>query len=224
MPAYPNVPDAPGVPPLSRDPASTASDQPVTVVVTKSAVNALATGRWGIFDQTGKVAVLATGETGAAAIDSCVSIAYDGEEDTADYPVEGGGFETYNKVEHPYVIGARLVRGGGDDAIATFKKAVIQLKGALDPLTVLTPQYAHLNVNVVKVSFRRSAENGVAMLTADLTLKEMRIGEPTEFSSTTTPAGADPTDSGNAQARAPTTTEQSAITTYQANPAYPGVK
>jgi hypothetical protein len=220
MPGPYNVPDAPGVPPINR-----AADQPTTVVVKKSTVNALKIGRWGIFDKAGKTEILATGASSeAAAIDSCVSIGFDGEVDIPDYPLEGGSFETYNKVDRPFIVVARLAKSGAADQIAAFEKTLIQLKGGLDPLTVLTPEYAHVNVNVVKVSFRRSAEAGANMIVADVTLKQMRLAAPPEFSNTATPAGATPVDSGNVQARPPTTAEQKAIADYKSNPDYPGVE
>jgi hypothetical protein len=52
----------------------------------------------------------------------------------------------------------------------------------------------------------------------------MRLAAPPEFSNTATPAGATPVDSGNVQARPPTTAEQKAIADYKSNPDYPGVE
>lgn len=205
MPTFPNVPDAPGVPSVPRDPNAAADT--VVVEVKGKKDNSPQAAIWGIYDDSGAIAI---------EVDSIISVSFDGEHDLPTYPIEGGSFETYNKVEVPFNVGVRVTRGGDDATITKFVSTLNKLRSSLDLLTVVTPQYSHASVNVSKVSFDRSGEKGISLITADIRFQQIRETATAEFTVTATPAGADVEDSGAVETKAPTNDQQIKIDEYGA--------
>src|SRR5579875_727912 len=98
VPQYPDVPQAPGVPPVLRQVGQVANAVTLLTADASEVLQALGVlpgPQWGIFDQTGQPVIVG---------DSVVGVDYRKEYRAADYPVEGGSFANYNKVELPFDI------------------------------------------------------------------------------------------------------------------------
>jgi hypothetical protein len=135
VPQYPDVPVAAGVPPVNRPSAAL---QTVTAVDTAAilvadaviAARMFAAPNWGIFDASMQPVI-----TG----DSTISVAFRKQARVSDYPIEQGGFASYNKVQTPYDSRLTFACGGSfsvNSVIAAAGAAIAgNLSGALGALT-----------------------------------------------------------------------------------------
>jgi hypothetical protein len=215
-PQYVAVPAFPGVPPMVR--LEQVLDA-VTILASDAAQIARAFGppQWGIFDQFGVLLIQA---------DSIAAIDYKREYRISDYPVEQGGFASYDKVAEPsdvrvtMVISGKgtllsnLVTGGalgaivtGVDMAANNRAQVLNtleaLAATLDLVTVITPEQTYAGLNVVHHDYRRDNRNGFSLLTVDVWLREVRLTATQQFTQTASASGADPQSAGNVQPATP---------------------
>lgn len=202
VPLFPNIPIALGVPPLARSlffpptptPPAMLADAPQVTV--EAQTNNSTGGQWGIFSSQGAQVV---------AVDNVVSVEWKGEYRIADYPIEEGGFESYNKVKVPYDARLVLSRGGIDADRTDFLDSLETILASLELYTVTTPEKTYQNANVVHVDYDRSAKKGAGLISADVWVQEVRVAVAPAFSSTQQPSGADPVNSGTVQAEQPST-------------------
>lgn len=196
VPQYPDVPVAPGVPPLPRKPGATPAASPSLQSDDASASQQQATPQWGIYTSGG--APLVTG-------DSVVGFEYKGEFRVSDYPLEGGNFESYNKVATPFDIRMVFTKGGTDADRAAFLTELQSLLDSVEIVSAVTPEMPYPSVTVDHIDYRRDAKNGVTLLTVAVWLVEVRTVAAGTFSNTRQPSGADPVNDGPVQPSAPPT-------------------
>ena len=211
VPAYPDVPRAPGVPALTR--FNTAANQAIIVASDAVQLLRLLEGpQWGIFDADGLPLIIG---------DSVVGVAFKKEWRVADFPIEKGSFASYNKVETPFDARLSFTKGGSDVERAAFLKLVQQTTAALDLVSVAMPEFTYESANVTHFDFERKAKNGVSLLTVDVFLDEVRVTASTAFteSQTQAPSGASPTDGGQVQPASPTAPQAAAAAAAPADPA-----
>lgn len=91
LPAFPNVPDMPGVPPVAR--AIGTNLLAAGTLLGFDLFSTSAVEQWGIIDSHYKFQIVA---------DSFVSMDVDRSREVADYPIEKGTFASYNKVKRPF--------------------------------------------------------------------------------------------------------------------------
>jgi hypothetical protein len=176
---FPNVPIAPGVPPLARNPAAAA----VTVVaVTADVISNLlalfAGPQWGVFDQNGNPVVTA---------DNVVSLDFKSDWTISDYPVEQGGFQSYNKVIVPFESRVRFSTGGSVVDREELLASVEAIAGGTTLYNVVTPERIYINVNVTHYDYERAAMRGGGLLSVDLWLRQVQETVVTTFTSTKNP-------------------------------------
>jgi hypothetical protein len=133
--------------------------------------------------------------------DSVISLEWHGEERISDYPVENGGFASFNKVAVPYDL--RIVMTcAGLNYVQTTLQPVTQLLNqalaglglafgqpmsrdaflsALDSMLdsttlydVITPDKVYKNVNLVSYSHAKKHDDGATMVVAELIFREVR--------------------------------------------------
>ena len=126
--------------------------------------------------------------------DTFVSIDYRQTWNISDYPVERGGFESYNKVYTPFETRVRFASGGSEANRTALLASIAAISGTLQLYTVVTPEAIYQSVNVKHYDYHRTATNGVGLLTVDLWLEEVR--ETVSETSTTT-AGTNGGGGGN---------------------------
>jgi hypothetical protein len=145
---------------------------------------------WGVFTKSGALALFA---------DSFVSVSYDAEHRIADYPIEKGGFESYDKVAMPFDVTVKLTRGGSVSDRRKFVAAIEKMRLDRELYNVLTPEYTYMNVNISRVSFDRTRENGSGLLTALLHLREIRQSGKAKLSVTKNPGSESVSNGGSVQ-------------------------
>ena len=202
MTTYPDVPNSPGVPPVPRDPnaATPTTVSPVTVDA-PSLSQAAQEAVWGVYDKAGALAIYA---------DSFAEIEYSREFKVATYPMEEGAFQSYNKVETPFDVGVVLTRGGSDADRTEFVNTIDALLASLDLYDVVTPERTYLNVNIVRGRYRRRAESGATLITAEMQLEQVRVTATVAFSNVKSLSAAGQSDTGAVQGETPTPAQANA--------------
>lgn len=207
VPQFPNVPDLPGVPPVLRDTAVQAvadingainrlfSDNPLVQTVPQDAV-------WGIFD---------TDFYPLCDWDNIIAVDFLKEAKVCTYPLQGGAFEAYNKVQSPFDVRVTLSKGGDASGRTAFMQTLQTAASALTRYQVITPEITYENLTVQHVDYRRESRAGASLITADVWLIEIRETVTTKFTKTKTPAGAATVDNGTVAAQTPTTAQAGAI-------------
>lgn len=160
-----------------------------------------APGQWGIY-QSGFPVVTANSVTG---------VEFKKEFVLSDYPVEGGGFESYDKVQLPYDARVRFASSGTEASRTALLSSIASIAGTLDLYSFATPEVVYPNANVRHYDYRRTAVNGVGLLVVDVWLEEVRqagsgtTGNSSPFNGAATqqPSGAAQVPDGNVQPVAP---------------------
>lgn len=165
---YPVVPQALGVPALLRSGAQildTITLGQFGISDALSSVIGVDPTKWGVFDAGGN----SIGE-----YDSMFAVNYRNESRISDYPVEGGSFAAYNKVDNPFDVIVTLNCGGDEARRANFLAAVEAARASLDLYTVITPEYTFKNVNFVDIDYARSVRDGAYMVSVQMYGREVR--------------------------------------------------
>lgn len=164
--AYPNVPDVPGVPPLFRGPGPFA---PLPTLMTDDSISLIdfsSSPQWGVF-KNGEPVIL---------FDTFVSIDYRQGWAIADYPLEQGAFESYDKVALPFDVRVKFASGGSEENRQALLDSVSAISKTLELYDVVTPEAIYARVNVQHYDYRRTSTNGVGMITIEMWLLEIRTG------------------------------------------------
>ena len=205
----PDVPDLPGVPALPRIPTG-----PLAI---GGAAVALATAyqgtqgysaipsAWQIADTTGNALITP---------DSVIEFEYRGEMKVAAYPVEQGGFASYNKVYVPF--DARMICACNGNGAMTREQFLAQIEllrsdpvQGLQSIAIITPDEVYQPCNLVHVDYRREARSGVSLILAQLWFQEIRP-TGTATLATAQPSGASAQNIGQAATVSPTAQQSAA--------------
>lgn len=209
VPDFPDVPELPGVPPLARSALLTAVAPQLTRLVTdlsivKSLLGIAGKPQWGIFDAAGKNPVL----TG----DCVVDFRHTRQVNVPKYPIENGGFQSYNKVQMPREGTITIAQSGSTDTRGTFLRKIDTLIASLDLYSIVMPEYTIFNMNVTSDSYDRSALEGAQMLSVTLRLEEIRVAPAAAFTNTKAPENAAQTNGGPVQPTTPTAAQAAQLT------------
>ncbi|MDE1007001.1 MAG: hypothetical protein OSB38_15170 [Paraburkholderia fungorum] len=199
VPQFPDVPALPGVPALAR-----AVGAPVLASVNNLLINAglgqfalgFAKPVWGVFDTNNQPVAIA---------DSVRAVQFRGESNVPDYPLEQGGFQSYNKVQRPFASVVSLACGGDEQRRANFLSAIEQAKQSTNLYSIVMPEVVYNNANIVAYDYRREQKNGATLLTVDLHIEEIRVNATAAFANVQNPASADTVSQGQVQATTPGT-------------------
>ncbi|MCJ2087139.1 hypothetical protein MKK88_14255 [Methylobacterium sp. E-005] len=145
---------------------------------------------------------------GAPVVSADTIIAFDGKQEfvIADYLLERGAFESYNKVQIPFDVRLVFVAGGSEANRAALLASVTAIAGDCNVYDAVMPEKVFQNVNIIHYDFRRTAQNGVGLLSVALWCQEVRQASATYPSAsggvgdTAAPSGASPVDGGTVQA------------------------
>jgi hypothetical protein len=202
MAGFPNVPALPGVPSLPRAPG--ASSFVGLVLLTVDAVASLfgvGVTRWGIYLDGVPVFL---GE-------STVSFEYKQDWSISDYPVEQGGFQSYDKVQLPFDVRVKIAAGGSAANRQELLNTLEAASNTLDLYDVYTPEKIYRSCNITHVDYRRTASNGVGLIIADVWLTEIRETAATTIANPQQPNLNDPVGAGNVQPVALTPQQVAAV-------------
>ncbi|OYW21291.1 MAG: hypothetical protein B7Z52_01065 [Burkholderiales bacterium 12-64-5] len=197
---FPNVPIAPGVPPVLRSaqfPAGDAAEPPLSN--SGEQTNADTARQWGLYTQGGAVAVPA---------DNVIAVEVALEARISDYPVAPNstdakaspvGFASYNKVIVPFDVRIILTRGGSVDDRTEFLKAAQDAWQSTELFNVVTPEFVYLDVNVVGLRRVAASDRGMGLMTLEMQLRKVRQTATLTFTSTKEPSGAEEVQDGSVQ-------------------------
>lgn len=187
-----DVPRGPGVPPL-LDRVTAATNTVARAVGAIGALARLLAGpQWGIY-----------GPSFALVGDAVINLEFRKEWRVADYPMEQGAFESYNKVQTPFDARVTISKAGSVQERAIFLAALERMAGSLDLVSVVTPEIIYPSANVVHYGYTRSDKHGAAQIIADIWVREIRIAPGAQFTQTKSPNGAAPASGGTVQANEP---------------------
>ena len=157
-------------------------------------VNAVFGKTWGIVNEFGIPIVLA---------DSVVGMTYDAGNTISNFPVERGGFSSYNKVNNPSMATVQLNKSSG----GTLERGLFltQLEALLKSTLkfhIITPEYVYMNYQIIGISKSRSASDGATLLKVNLDLQEV-LEAKVEYATeeVTNPSDAAQKDGGAQQAK-----------------------
>lgn len=187
----PNVPNVPGVPPLS---SYAPNNIALLFADVTFALSSLFGSQWGIFDASGLQAFN---------YQSIVDFDYKQDWPTSDYPIEEGGFQSYDKVELPFDVKVRVVSGGSEGERQALLDSVHAAAGTLDLFTVVTPEKTYASCNISHIDYKRSAASGVGMIMIDIWFIEIRESATANFTTTQSPANAGQVNTGNVSPQEP---------------------
>jgi len=181
---YPDVPMLAGVPPLNRQAGQTIPTpqiQPATVTNNAQGVS------WGIVDSSGNDVLTP---------DSFIEFEYKEEYKIPVYPIEQGGFSSYNKVAIPFDLRLTVTCGGqGASTREDFLLSVESLLSSTTLVSVITPNDTYDNCNLIHFDYRREAKQGLSLLIVQLWFQEVRIAQAS-VPTTAQPSGATPSNNG----------------------------
>jgi len=137
--------------------------------------------------------------------DNVVSVDYKQDWSIADFQIEQGGFATYDKVDTPFSSRVRFSSGGSQANRQALLDSIAAIAGTLELYDVVTPEQVYPSVNIQGYDLRRSASNGVGLITIDVKLIEVRVTATAEFANTKSPTAASPSNNGTVQGINPET-------------------
>lgn len=139
--------------------------------------------------------------------DTVGSVEYKKDWTIATYPIEEGGFETYDKVSLPFEIRIRFAAGGSPSNRQALLASIDAIAGDTNLYDLVTPEVVYLNVNVSHYDYKRAADSGVGLLIVELWCQEIRIQVSEGLTNTQSSTSTDPIDDGQQNAQTPTSNE-----------------
>lgn len=188
----PNVLNVPGVPQLLNYAIGNFS---LLINDAVAFLNALLGSQvqWGIF-LNGEPVIIA---------DSVISFEYKQDSPVSTYPVEDGGFQSYDKVQLPADIRMRFSTGGSISNRQDFLNSIDEVMSTVDLYDIVTPEQVYLGYNFTHRDFHRTSENGVGLIVVDLWLTEIRVTSTAMYTATQQPGEAGQQSLGSVQPQSP---------------------
>lgn len=183
-----------GIPPLLNKVSQASSVVALVVADAKIVLGLFNRKSWGIY-LNGKPAFK---------VDSVVGIDFKADYRIAEYPMEAGAFQSYNKVTTPRDIRVKITRGGTDADRKELMAALEVAAASLGLYDIYMPEGAFKGFNIAHFDWRRTAANGAGLLTVDVWLTEVRVTATAAFSNTAAPSGAAVVNGGMVQPATPT--------------------
>jgi hypothetical protein len=104
-------------------------------------------------------------------IDTIASIPYEHAQKLSSFPVEGGSFASYNKVNEPRKIRVKMAVHGGRRVGAFFDQLETELMST-NQYTIITPEQTYENMTLVKVPYKRDNKS-VDMIQVECSFEEV---------------------------------------------------
>ena len=126
--------------------------------------------------------------------DSFVNCHIEGKMVVSDFPVEQGGFATYNKVNKPMTLKVRIAVAEGGDRRHKLLLALDKLMKSTQLMNVVAKDATYLNQTLEDYSYLRDVKNGTGIL-IDLKFTEVRQITPA-YTNAKIPGGRSSKNSG----------------------------
>lgn len=189
--AFPDVPIAPGVPPVARSALSAVSTVQGVVAMVSTDLNFFngqpVAPLWGVYDSTTLKSVLNA--------DSFLAFRGKGASKLVDFTIQEGAFDTYDKVQIPGTVTLRVSKSGSVSDRAALLTQVNALLASITTYSVVTPEQTYQNMNMEDFELIREDNKGAYWFTQlDLNFREIRQQKAVYTTTTSAP------DLSNAQA------------------------
>lgn len=194
----PNVPNLPGVPTLASYSSFFGS---LLVADAIAFISSIFRTQWGVF-KSGLPVIIA---------DNVVDVSMKQEWSIANYPIERGGFESYDKVNSPFEVRVRFSAGGILADRQDLLTSVTIASSSLELFDVVTPEAIYTGVNMSHFDYQRTADRGAGMIVVDTWWMEVRQTAEAAFTNTKTPSGAGTVNGGTTPTTAATTAQVSLV-------------
>lgn len=176
LPRFPQVAQLPGVPQLIR-----ANEAINTVKLAVGAIQKFLGSPskqliWGVFDQDGNAVIQP---------DSYQGFENQNRWRIAQFPIQDGDFQSYNKVIIPRSITLKLTQGGSLQQRSTLLAALQAIGGDTNLYNIIVPEGTYLNFNCEGYTIRRMGREG-AYFFADLDVHFINIKQAKSVYSSTT--------------------------------------
>lgn len=199
----------PGIPPLA-DPSQTGR---LIATTAQGAMLRLFAGqtRWGIYTQSGRSIFGTSGLLGqvlnAVGIGPTLStnaVEFSKETKVSDFPVQSGGFASYNKVEMPATPTVTLTFSGTESERAAFLDTIDAACKLTTPYDVVTPEVTYVGYQLERYSYQRRNTQGATLLRVEIGLKEVReVSAAYAKVTPKDPSAAEQKDAGKVQGKEP---------------------
>ncbi len=183
-----NIPGLPALPPL----VGIILSVPLIFADAIRFLTSFGGAQWGIF-LDGELAIEA---------DSVVSFGYKQDWSISTFPVEDGGFQSYNKVDTPYSARIRFSSGGSQANRQALLDNITAVSATLDLYDLVTPEAVYTSANIQGFNYHRTNSNGVGMMIVDIQIVEVRVTATAEFSNTKSPSATGSVSDGTVQPKA----------------------
>lgn len=187
---FPNVPQVPGVPAVFRDLTIPSLPELVNLGLGGLADLLFGTPLWGLYDQDGRQAVV---------FDAFLGVRFRNGGRISSFPVEQGGFSSFNKVDTPYDAAIRLAHSGDMASRNVMLSVLERIVRSTDLYSVVTPEIVYASANLVNYAYTRDTRGGSSQLIVELYLEEVRQTAVAQFTETEEPSGSDPQSNGQVQ-------------------------
>jgi hypothetical protein len=153
------VPNLPGVPTLASYSSTAGLFSSLLTSDGAGVYSASSAVQWGIY------------LNGASVVeaDTVTSFSYKQEWAIADFPLEQGAFNTYDKVSIPFEARVRFTAGGSEQRRQALLDSIAAIAGDQTNLyTIITPEATYPSVTISHYDYARTAVNGLGMLSVDV--------------------------------------------------------
>jgi hypothetical protein len=110
----------------------------------------------------------------------------------ADFPLEGGKFETYDKVQRPFDVRFRFSAGGSAANRSAMIQSIKQAAASFDLYMFVAPDDTWENVNISHIDWHRTAQQGLGLVVADVWGWQVQLNTSSQLSNVEQAASADP--------------------------------
>lgn len=174
----------------------------ITSLLTQDAISLFlgdTSPQWGIY-QGGSPVVVA---------DSVKSFEYRQDYQVADFPVEQGAFQSYDKVQRPFDVRLRFSSSGSSTSRQALLDSIAAISGDTNVYDAVTPDAIYQSVNVDHYDYRFT-EGKPGLLIIDVWCIQIMASSPPSSQNSASPSAASPVNGGTVQA-SPATPSQSSL-------------
>lgn len=176
LPQFPQVAQLPGVPQLVRANQAINTVQLAVGAIQKFLGSPSKKLVWGVFDQDGNAVINP---------DSYQGLENQNRWKIAQFPIQDGDFQSYNKVIIPRIVTLKLTQGGSLQQRTVLLSALNSIAGDTNLYNIVIPEGVYLDFNCDGYDIRRMGRDG-AYFFADLAVHFTNIKQsPSVYSSTT---------------------------------------
>ena len=186
MTGIPNIPDFKGL--------VTSGSNALIGLGGAAIIRAIFGNVWGLVNEFGVPVVLA---------DNVLGLSFQGASTIVNAPIEGGSFASYNKIATPSQAVVQMSKGsGGALQRGAFLAQLLALEGSTLKFYVISPEFVHRNMCITNVDYARSAQEGVQLIVANVSLEEVReVKVNYSFEEVEAPSDAKAVDGGSVQSK-----------------------